>query len=70
MTGQPLVDLKPGDHAASAAWLRMAIPVPASDPDGMIDVGRMPSVSSFVVDPQALALIGSWIDSLAGCPTH
>ena len=70
MTGQTLVDLKPGDHAASAAWIRMNTPVAASDPDEMIDVGRMPSVSSFVVDPQAVDLIGSWIDSLASCPTQ
>ena len=70
MTDQTLVNLKPGDHAASAAWIRMAIPVPASDQEQMVDVGRMPTVSSFVVDPQAVALIGSWIDSLSSCPTQ
>jgi cytochrome c551/c552 len=68
MTDQMLVDLKPGDHTASAAWLRMNIP--ASDPGGRADVGRMPPVASAVVDPQATALIGSWIDSLSSCPTQ
>jgi hypothetical protein len=67
MTGN-LVDLAPGDHAHSAMWIRMNIPVPASDPGEVNDVGRMPSVSSFVVDPQATALVGSWIDSIQSCP--
>jgi hypothetical protein len=49
-------------------WIRMNIPVPASDPDETDDVGRMPPVASFVVDTQATALIGSWIDSIATCP--
>jgi hypothetical protein len=29
----------------------------------------MPSVSILVVDTQATALIGSWIDSIKSCPT-
>jgi hypothetical protein len=68
MTGANLVDLAPGDHAASAMWIRMNIAVPASDPNELNDVGRMPPVSSFVVDTQAVSLVGSWIDSLPGCP--
>jgi len=70
MTDRVLVDLKPGDHAASSTWLRMNIAVPADDPDETIDVGRMPPVASFVVDPQATALISAWIDSLSSCPTQ
>jgi hypothetical protein len=68
MTGTTMLDLAPGNHAASAMWIRMNIPVPASDPDETDDVGRMPPVASFVVDTQATALIGSWIDSIATCP--
>jgi hypothetical protein len=64
-----LVDLAPGNHAASAMWIRMNTPIAASDPNGVIDVGRMPSVSSFVIDPQAVDLVGSWIDSISSCPT-
>jgi hypothetical protein len=69
MTDQMLVDLAPGDHAHSAMYLRMNIPIDPSDPTGQIDVGRMPSVSSYVVDPQAVDLVGKWIDSIASCPT-
>jgi hypothetical protein len=68
MTGASLVDLAPGDHAASAMWIRMNIPVPASDPAELQDVGRMPPAGSFVVDTQATALIGAWIDSIKTCP--
>jgi cytochrome c551/c552 len=68
MTNQTYADLAPGNHAASAVWIRMNIPVPASDPDELVDVGRMPSVASFVVDPQAVSLIGSWIDGMKDCP--
>jgi hypothetical protein len=68
MTNQTLLDIAPGSHAASATWIRMNIPIPASDPNGVTDVGRMPSVGSAVVDPQATALIGSWIDSMQSCP--
>ena len=46
----------------------MNIAVPASDPNEVNDVGRMPSVASFVVDQQATALVGSWIDSITSCP--
>jgi cytochrome c551/c552 len=68
MTTQTLVDFAPGDHAASAMWIRMNTPVPASDPNEVDDVGRMPSVGSFVVDPQATDLVKSWIDSTTSCP--
>ena len=63
-----LVDFQPGDHAKSAMWIRMNTPVPASDPGEFDDVGRMPPVASFVVDAQATALIGEWIDSVKSCP--
>ncbi len=62
------LDVAPGNHAASALWIRMNIPVPASDPQETVDVGRMPSVSSYVVDTQATALIGQWIDAITTCP--
>ncbi|HTB77411.1 MAG TPA: hypothetical protein VK762_29405 [Polyangiaceae bacterium] len=68
MTGANLVDLAPGHHAESAMWIRMNTPVPASDPNEIEDVGRMPSVGSFVVDTQATTLVGQWIDSIAHCP--
>ncbi len=62
------VDFAPGDHAASAMWIRMALNVPASDPNETDNVGRMPELASFVVDPQATDLIASWIDSVKSCP--
>jgi hypothetical protein len=68
MANTPMVELKPKDHAASAMWIRMNTPVPASDPGEVVDVGRMPPASSFVVDPQGTGLIGAWIDSIASCP--
>jgi hypothetical protein len=70
MTTQNYVELAPGSHADSALWIRMNIPVPASDPNETVDVGRMPSASSFVIDPQAVDLVGKWIDSIASCPTQ
>jgi hypothetical protein len=69
MTQVTLADLQPGYHAKSALWIRMNTPVPASDPGGFTDVGRMPPVASFVVDAQATALIGEWIDSIKSCPS-
>ncbi len=68
MTAASLVDFAPGDHASSAMWIRMNTAVPASDTNELVDVGRMPSVASFVVDSQATSLIGSWIDSIKSCP--
>jgi cytochrome c551/c552 len=68
MTAASLADLAPGDHAHSAMWIRMNTPVPASDLGETSDVGRMPPVSSFVVDTQATALIGQWIDAIKTCP--
>ena len=62
------VDFAPGDHAASAMWIRMSLPVPASDPNETDNVGRMPELASFVVDTQATAIIASWIDSVKSCP--
>ncbi|HWZ90895.1 MAG TPA: hypothetical protein VNW92_18665 [Polyangiaceae bacterium] len=59
-------DLAPGNHAASAMWIRMNIAIP--DNPGTQDYGRMPSVASNIVDPQATALIGSWIDAMTSCP--
>jgi hypothetical protein len=68
LASQPNVDFAPGDHASSSAWIRMTIPVPASDPNENDDVGRMPPLGSFGVDPQAADLISSWIDSIESCP--
>jgi hypothetical protein len=68
MTSTPLADFAPGDHAHSAMWIRMNTPVPASDVNETDDVGRMPPVASFAVDPQATALVASWIDSIKACP--
>jgi cytochrome c551/c552 len=68
-TDQMLLDFAPGQHASSALWIRMDTPVPASDVGEMDNVGRMPPVSSFVVDQQAVDLVGAYIDSVASCPT-
>jgi cytochrome c551/c552 len=68
MSGVKLVDFVPGDHADSSVYLRMNIPVPADDPNEYTNVDRMPPVASFVVDTQAVALVGQWIDSVSSCP--
>jgi hypothetical protein len=68
MTTAKLVDLAPGDHAASAMWIRMNTPVPPTDPLELQDVGRMPPAASVVVDTQGTQLIADWIDSIASCP--
>jgi hypothetical protein len=68
MTGTQLVDFAPGHHTDSAMWIRMNIPVPSSDTNEIADVGRMPPLASFVVDPQATTLVGQWIDSIKTCP--
>ena len=68
MTGTDMLEVVPGKHADSALWVRMNIPVPASDVGEVTDVGRMPSVSSYIVDPQGTALIASWIDTVVKCP--
>jgi cytochrome c551/c552 len=62
------VDFAPGNHAASAMWIRMNIAVPPSDPDEEDSVGRMPVTGSFVVDTQGTNLVGAWIDSVTSCP--
>jgi hypothetical protein len=69
MTGQMLADFAPGKHAESAMWLRMGIAVPASDNNELSSVGRMPPAASFVVDQQAVDVVGAWIDSVKTCPT-
>ena len=66
----PYQDFAPGDHAGSALWVRMNIPVPDDDVHENANVGRMPPRSSFVVDAQATALIAAWIDGTASCPTQ
>jgi cytochrome c551/c552 len=63
------VDFDPGNHAQSAMWLRMNIPVPSTDPEETFDVGRMPPLASFVIDQQAADLVAQWIDSIKSCPT-
>jgi hypothetical protein len=68
MTSAPLLDVAPGNHARSAMWIRMNTPVPASDPNEQDDVGRMPPVASFQVDPQGTSLVAAWIDALSSCP--
>jgi uncharacterized repeat protein (TIGR03806 family) len=47
----------PGDQQRSLAWLRM----------GRRDAHAMPPVGSRLSDDAGLALIGAWIDGLAGC---
>ena len=59
-------DLAPGNHAASAMWIRMNIAIP--DNPGTQDYGRMPCVATNIVDQQGTALIGSLIDSIKTCP--
>jgi hypothetical protein len=63
------MDFAPGNHAASAMWIRMSTPVPvATDPTEIFSVGRMPPLASYVVDQQAVTLVGDWIDSIQTCP--
>jgi hypothetical protein len=64
----PYMDLAPGDHMNSAMYIRMNTPIPASDPTEMNDVGHMPPLASYVIDPQGISLIGQWIDSIKACP--
>lgn len=54
--------LVPGSKAASLMWLRMK----ESDPLK----GRMPQIASFVVDTNAVSVVGDWIDALTTttCP--
>lgn len=58
------LELAPGEPDASALWIRMNIPVAASDPTETTNVGRMPPLASYVIDSQAIGLIGQWIDSI------
>jgi uncharacterized repeat protein (TIGR03806 family) len=50
----------PGDDMASVMWLRMN----ASDEDN----GRMPQIASYVVDTDAVTVVGDWINSVSNCP--
>jgi hypothetical protein len=68
MLSTQYVDLAPGDHANSAMYIRMNTAVPPSDPLEMNDVGHMPPLAAYTVDPQGVQLIGQWIDSIKACP--
>jgi uncharacterized repeat protein (TIGR03806 family) len=52
--------LTPTDPQHSIVWLRMSEPSP--------DNGRMPKIASYVVDQNAVDLIGAWITSISSCP--
>ena len=51
--------ITPGSHAKSTMWLRMK---------DLRERIRMPNFASFVVDDDALKLIGDWIDAIPSCP--
>jgi uncharacterized repeat protein (TIGR03806 family) len=50
----------PGQDMDSVMWLRMN----ASDADN----GRMPQIASYVVDTDAVTVVGDWINSVSNCP--
>jgi uncharacterized repeat protein (TIGR03806 family) len=52
--------LVPGQAGDSVMWLRMNEPNP--------DQGRMPQVASFVVDHDAVTIVGDWIKTIGACP--
>jgi hypothetical protein len=56
--------LAPGHPELSVMSIRMK----AAPDDGGGKHGRMPLIGSYVVDPQAVDLIGSWITSITMCP--
>ena len=60
------VTLAPGHPELSVLSIRMKAP----PDDGSGHHGRMPLVASYVVDPEATALIDSWITSITTCPTQ
>ena len=51
--------ITPGSHTKSTMWLRMK---------DLRERIRMPNFASFVVDDDAVKLIGDWIDSIPSCP--
>jgi hypothetical protein len=51
--------LAPAQPMDSVVWLRM---------DATADNGRMPKVASYVIDQNAVTLVGSWITSVTTCP--
>jgi uncharacterized repeat protein (TIGR03806 family) len=51
--------LAPMQPADSVVWLRM---------DATVDNGRMPKLASYVIDQNAVSLVGSWITSITSCP--
>jgi hypothetical protein len=53
--------LAPAQPANSVLWLRM---------DATPDNGRMPKIASYVIDQNAVDLVGSWITSITTCPTN
>ncbi len=58
------LNLDPGKRDDSVMWLRMNTPV---DPGGGKTV-RMPQIATYVIDQDAVQLIGDWINSLGSCP--
>ncbi|HEX3596681.1 MAG TPA: hypothetical protein VHU80_16335, partial [Polyangiaceae bacterium] len=53
------LDLVPATPKNSVLWLRM---------DALPNEGRMPKLASYVVDDQAVSLVGDWITSIKACP--
>jgi hypothetical protein len=51
-------NLTPGHPELSVTWLRM----------NTLDMGRMPPLASYVLDEDAIALVGDWIAGIAACP--
>jgi hypothetical protein len=51
-------NLTPGDPERSVIWLRM----------NTLELGRMPPLASYVLDHDAIALVGDWIEGIAACP--
>jgi hypothetical protein len=46
----------------------MSLRMKAAPDDGGGKHGRMPLIASYVLDQQAIDLIGSWISSITACP--
>jgi uncharacterized repeat protein (TIGR03806 family) len=51
-------NLTPGHPELSVLWLRM----------NTLERGRMPPLASYLLDQDAVALIGDWIGGIAACP--
>jgi uncharacterized repeat protein (TIGR03806 family) len=51
-------NLTPGHPELSVTWLRM----------NTLDRGRMPPLASYLLDQDALALVGDWIGGIGACP--